>query len=63
MTFAWASLLASIALTGSSMSWKTLVSEPKERMISKNTLIDTIPVLGKEWRVTFEVIRSIKYKI
>ena len=63
MTFAWASLLASIALIGSSMSWKTLVLESKERMISKNTLIDTIPVLGKEWRVAFEVIRSIKYKI
>ena len=62
MTFAWASLLASITLIGPSMSWTTLVSELKERKISKNTSLATIRVLGKEWRVTFEVIRSINYK-
>ena len=63
MTFAWTSLLASITLIGSSMSWTTLVFEPEERIISKNTLVTTIPVLGKEWRVTFEVMMSIKYDL
>ena len=63
MTSAWTSLLASITLIGSSMSWTTLVFEPEERIISKNTLVATIPVLGKEWRVTFEVIVTVKYDI
>ena len=61
MKFSSTSLLASITLIGSSMSWKTLLSEPKERIISKNTMVGTIPVLGKEWRVTFEVMRSLKF--
>ena len=62
MTFGWTSVLASIALIGSSKSWTTLVFEPEERIISKNTMVATIPLLGKEWRVTFEVMMTIKYK-
>ena len=60
MTTAWTSLLVLMTLMGSISSWTSLVVELNERIISKNTFVDTIPVLGKEWRVTFEVMISIK---
>ena len=48
-----------LAWIGSVGSLETIFSEKPERIISKNTLVTTIPKLGKEWRVSFEVKSNI----
>ena len=43
------------------MTWTTLFSLPREIVLEKNALLTDLPVLAKEWRVSFE-IKPTSYK-
>ena len=36
------------------MDWQTIFSLPSEHILKKNTLLKTLPILAKEWKVTFD---------
>ena len=43
------------------MTWTTSFSLPREIVLEKNALLTDLPVLAKEWRVSFE-IKPTSYK-
>ena len=49
------SQLGSVDDEGCLLNWAPSYSLPSEHLMAKNVLLSTLPTLGREWRLTFEI--------